>query len=200
METFLEQLFGSKARAAIIARLFVDEPKKMHLRELARACGLSAPNMLRTAKALSALGVLREESDGNQTLFSANRESPFYEPLKQMAAKAADPVPMLASAFSGNDADIVFVYGSRAAGTARPDSDCDIFVIGGGGLRRITALLAPVRERVSVELNPYVLDAAEFRRRMEASDHFLGEVMASPKIFLKGDDHELEAMARQRMA
>ncbi len=200
MESFLEQLFGSKSRAAIIERLFVNEPRKMHLRELARACGLSAPNMLRTANALSTLGVLRVESDGNQSLFSANRDSPFYEPLKQMAEKATDPVPMLATLFSGNDADIAFVYGSRAAGTARPDSDCDIFVIGGGGLRRITALLAPVRERVSVELNPYVLDAAEFRRRMEASDHFLGEVMASPKIFLKGDENELEAMARQRMA
>ncbi len=200
MESFLEQLFGSKSRAAIIERLFVNEPRKMHLRELARACGLSAPNMLRTANALSNLGVLRVESDGNQSLFSANRDSPFYEPLKQMVEKATDPVPMLATLFSGNDADIAFVYGSRATGTARPDSDCDILVIGGGGLRRITALLAPVRERVSVELNPYVLDAAEFRRRMEASDHFLGEVMASPKIFLKGDENELEAMARQRMA
>lgn len=200
MESVLEQLFGSKARAAIIERLFVAEPKRMHLRELARACGLSAPNVLRTAKSLSSLGVLLEESDGNQTLFSANRESPFYESLKQMAARAADPVPMLAAAFSGKEADVAFVYGSRAAGTARPDSDCDVFVIGGGGLRRITALLASVRERVSVELNPYVLNASEFRRRMNASDHFLGEVMASPKIFLKGDENELETMARQRLA
>ena len=58
-----------------------------------------------------------------------------------------------------------------------------------------TARTGEVAAKVGVEVNPYVIAPEEFRWRVSAGDHFLGEVMVSPKIFLKGDENELAELA-----
>ena len=105
------------------------------------------------------------------------------------------PESALKESFADSDNDVVFIYGSRAKGNERADSDYDVFVIGREGLRKISARTGAVAAKVGVEVNPYVIAPDEFRRRVSAGDHFLGEVMASPKIFLKGDENELTRLA-----
>lgn len=190
----LEKLFGSQARAAILKTLFAAEARKIHLRELSRQTGLSAPNLMREAKSLAADGVLIEERDGNRVLYGANPACPFCSALKEIVARATDGFALLAGVFSQCKAKVVFIYGSRANGTARADSDYDIFCIGEDGLRKVTALLSPVRDTLGVELNPYVITEEEFRNRLATGNHFLSEVMASKKVFLKGGPDELKAM------
>ena len=192
----LEKLFGSQTRAAILKTLFSAEARKVHLRELSRLTGLSAPNLMREAKTLAREGILVEEKDGNRVLYAANPICPFHDALKDIVAKAMDGVALLKGVFSQSAAKVVFIYGSRANGTARTDSDYDIFCIGDEGLRKVTALLAPVRDAMGVELNPYVVDEREFRSRLASRNHFLEEILASPKVFLKGGDDELKAMER----
>ena len=190
----LEKLFGSQTRAALLKTLFSAEARKVHLRELARLTGLSAPNLMREAKALAREGILVEEKDGNRVLYAANPICPFHAALKDIVAKAIDGVALLKGVFSQSAAKVVFIYGSRANGTARADSDYDIFCISDEGLRKVTALLAPVRDALGVELNPYVISEGEFKERLASGNHFLKEILASQKVFLKGDAHELEAM------
>ncbi len=196
MSTILEKLFGSQTRAVILKTFFSVESRKVHLRELARLTGLSAPNLMREAKMLAKEGILVEEKDGNRVLYAANPVCPFHDALKDIVAKATDGVALLKGVFSQSAAKVVFIYGSRANGTARADSDYDIFCIGDEGLRKVTALLAPVRDALGVELNPYVISEGEFKERLASGNHFLGEVMASAKLFLKGGALELEAMER----
>lgn len=190
----LEQLFGSKARAAILEHLFGEEGRKTHVRELARMSGLSAPCLMREAKALVGVGVLIEEKDQNRVLYSANADCPLSGALRELVRKASDGMVWLSSTFAESGFDVVFVYGSRANGTARVDSDYDVFCIGGEGLRKTAARLAPVRDRLGVEINPYVVTREEFQRRFAAGDHFIREVAAGPKVFLKGGADELGAM------
>lgn len=190
----LIKLFGSQARAAILETLFTEERKRMHLRELARVAGLSAPTIMREAQTLVADGLLLAETDGNRTIYSANANSPFYAHLKEIVSKATSGEALLKKAFSDSGFEMAFIYGSRANGTARADSDYDIFCIGNGGLRRASAILSPVRDTIGVELNPYVITREEFTKRIAAGDHFLTEVMVSPKVFLKGGKDELAAM------
>ena len=63
-------------------------------------------------------------------------------------------------------------------------------------MRKVTALLAPVRDALGVELNPYVISEGEFRERLASGNHFLREVMASEKLFLKGGHDALKSMER----
>jgi DNA-binding transcriptional ArsR family regulator len=190
----LEKLFGSQTRAALLKTLFSAEARKVHLRELARLTGLSAPNLMREAKTLAREGILVEEKDGNRVLYAANPICPFHGALKDIVAKATDGAALLKGVFSQSAAKVVFIYGSRASGTARADSDYDIFCIGDEGLRKVTALLAPVRDALGVELNPYVISEGEFKERLASGNHFIKEVMASGKLFLKGGPDELKSM------
>ena len=98
---------------------------------------------------------------------------------------------VLRDAFADSPAKVVFIYGSRARGSERADSDYDLFVIGNEGLRGVSARIQKAAEKIDVEINPYVIAPDEFSRRMKAGDHFLNDVMASAKRFLKGDEDEL---------
>ena len=135
----LEKLFGSQTRAALLKTLFSAEARKVHLRELARLTGLSAPNLMREAKTLAREGILVEEKEGNRVLYAANPICPFHDALKDIVAKATDGTALLKGVFSQSASKVVFIYGSRASGTARADSDYDIFCIGDEGLRKVTA-------------------------------------------------------------
>ena len=151
---------------------------------------------MREAKLLVHDGILVEEKDGNRILYSANRESPFHDALAEIVAKATDGTRLLSEAFSQSSMPLVFIYGSRANGSARADSDYDIFCIGGEGLRKVSSLLSPLRDALGVELNPYVITESEFKERLAHGDHFLREVVSAPKIFVKGDEDGLKAMER----
>ncbi|MBO7687410.1 MAG: nucleotidyltransferase domain-containing protein [Kiritimatiellae bacterium] len=191
----LEKVVGSQGRAAIFKMLFTEQHRKAHLREIARITGLSAPSLMRELRELARLGVVCQEKDGNRVDYSANTSSPLYEPICVLVRKTEGGERLLAQALSDCDAEVAFIYGSRAKGTARADSDYDVFIIGNEGLRHIVARFRSVAEEIDVEVNPYVLSRKEFVGRLKAGDHFLSEVVSSPKVFLKGTQDELAAMA-----
>ena len=178
----LNDIFGSKGRVALLAALFDGRCRSIHIRELARSARLSAPSLMREAKAFVKAGLLNERRDGNRVDYSANSESPMYKPLVEIVKSANGAKDLLAQVFSDCDADAVFIYGSRASGNERADSDYDVFVV---------AVAGEAASKIGVEVNPYVLTPEEFGRRMRAGDHFLSNVMSSPKVFLKGSDDEL---------
>ena len=191
----LETLLGSKGKVALLTTLLDGSQRSVHIRELARNSGMSAPSLMREAKSLVKIGFLQENRDGNRLDYLANVDSPLYAPLSELIEKTAGPENALKESFADSDNDVVFIYGSRAKGNERADSDYDLFVIGREGLRKVSARVGEIAARVGVEVNPYVIAPDEFRRRISVGDHFLEEVMAAPKIFLKGDEHELARLA-----
>ena len=191
----LDKLIGSKGRVALLTMLLDGKQRRVHIRELARNSGLSAPSLMREAKSLVKIGLLLEERDGNRVDYLANVASPLYAVLSELVAKTAGAEIALKEAFSDSDNDVVFIYGSRAKGMERTDSDYDVLVIGREGLRKTVARAGAVANRIGVEVNPYVITTEEFRQRISSGNHFLKEVMASQKIFLKGDEDELARLA-----
>lgn len=191
----LDKILGSKGRTAIFRELFDGHGRSMHISELAKRNHLSTPSLMREAKALVKLGLLQEIADGNRINYSASTDSPLFAPISELVKQCCGGKALLESAFSDSDNPAVFIYGSRARGNARANSDYDVFVIGNEGLRKTTARLRPIIDKLGVEVNPYVLTPEEFKRRFDAGDHFLNEVIASPKIYLKGGDNVISGMA-----
>lgn len=191
----LNTLIGSKGKVALLSALLDGKQRRVHIRELARNSGLSAPSLMREAKSLVRIGLLREERDGNRVDYLANVDSPLYTSLSELVCRTTGPELALRESFAESDNDVVFIYGSRAKGNERTDSDYDVFVIGREGLRKTAARVGEVANRIGIEVNPYVMATKEFKQRLSAGDHFLSEVMASPKIFLKGDEDELARLA-----
>ena len=191
----LQKLLGSQARAEILKNLFTQEHKSIHLRELSRLSGLSAPVLQRELRQLEALGIVTIQKDGNRVKFSANGDNLLYPLLCELVLKTEGPAGILKDAFADSPAIFVFIFGSTANGTAHAGSDIDLFVIGDCGLRDVTKRIHAAAGKIGQEINPYVISQNDFTERLHKQDHFLNEIISTPKIFLKGDADEFARLA-----
>ena len=191
----LQKLLGSQARAEILKNLFTQEHKSIHLRELSRLSGLSAPVLQRELRQLEALGIVTIQKDGNRVKFSANDDNLLYPLLCELVLKTEGPAGILKDAFDDSPAIFVFIFGSTANGTAHAGSDIDLFVIGDCGLRDVTKRIHAAAGKIRQEINPYVISQNDFTERLHKQDHFLNEIISTPKIFLKGDADEFARLA-----
>ena len=192
----LQQILGSHARAEILKMLFTPEHKTIHLREFSRKASLSAPVLQRELRQMAELGLISAEKDGNRVNFSANASHPLYSVLCDLVLKTEGAASLLERVFADSPAEFVFIFGSVAKGTANAESDIDLFVIGDCGLREITRQIHSVAPQIGQEVNPYAISKDEFIRRLHANDHFIREIVNTPKIFLKGTEDEFAAMAK----
>ena len=103
---------------------------------------------------------------------------------------------VLQPALQTPDVNLAFVFGSVARGETGASSDVDLMVIGSVGLRKLTVQLSGKANRLGREINPHALTPTEFAERRQRRDHFVTSVLKSPKLFVKGTEHELEAMGQ----
>ena len=89
---------------------------------------------------------------------------------------------------------IVFTEKEKAS------SDVDLFVIGSVNLRALVSKMTGFADEIGREINPFLIKPEEYRGRLKAKEHFVTQVLASPRIFVIGGEDELEAMGRERMA
>ena len=191
----LKQLLGSQGRAEILKNLFTPKCKSIHLRELARLSGVSAPVLQRELRQLVALRLVEMQRDGNRVNYSANTENPLFPLLCELVLRTDGAVGVLREVFADSSAEIVFVFGSTANGTANADSDIDLFVIGDCGLREVSRRIHSAAEKIGQEINPYVITRVECQERIRKHDHFLANICTSAKIFVKGDANEFARLA-----
>lgn len=192
----LPKLLGSQARAEILKKLFNGYERSFYLREFARNTGFSAPLLSRELRNLESMGLISITEDGNRINFTANKTHALYPVLCELVAKSCGPLELLRKTLADSSADLIFVFGSQAKGTANAQSDIDVFIIGDCGLREITKRLQQCSNEITQEINPYVISKAEFQKRLKNNDHFLNEIVNTPKIFLKGTADEFAAMAK----
>jgi len=128
--------------------------------------------------------------------YRAKTENPLYPEIRNLVLKTSGLADILKSALADKRIRVAFVFGSVARGEEKAGSDVDLMVIGQLGLRDLSGLLSGVEEKIGREVNPYVLQEAEFRKRVRTKEHFVSQVMESSKLFIIGSQHELEAMGR----
>ena len=185
---------------AILAQLYGRPDQEFYLRELARLTGTAPSSLQRDLAALTRAGIILRTARGHQVYFRANRTCPVFEELRGLVVKTFGVVEILRAALQALTGRIesAFVYGSVARGEARAESDIDLLVIGKVSSGDVIEALAPAQRRLGREINPTVFPPAEFAEKARGENHFLTTVLAEPKLFLIGDEDELEGLARQR--
>jgi len=147
-------------------------------------------------KKLLKLDLIERRKDGNRIYYQANKEHPLYTEIRNIVLKTTGLAEVIKGALSASpDIKIAFVFGSIAHHTEKAASDVDIMVIGTLGLRKLTGLLTGVSVRVGRDINPHVFSEKEFVKRKKGQDHFLNQVLESPKIFIIGTENDLAKMA-----
>lgn len=194
-------LFGAY-RKGVLALLLLRPEESRHVREIARALDKPAGTLLRELNALAAAGVLVRRPVGNQVHYQANAACPIYEELRGILKKTVGIAGLLRDALAPHAARIraAFVYGSIASGDERPGSDLDVMIIGEMSFTQVVAALASAQTALRREVNPSLYPALEFRKKLAAGEPFLKRVLAEPKIYIIGGEHELGQLAAHRKA
>lgn len=190
----LQGILSSKSRAEIFRLLFSEKPNELHVREIQRRSCLNDSTVRQELLKLKKFDLIKSRKDGNRLYYSANREHPLYQDIRNLVLKTAGLAGILKAALADRRIRVAFVFGSLGKGEEKAGSDVDLIIIGSLGLNAVVQLLAGVTNRIEREINPHVLDEAEFRERFKNNDHFIANVMRSPKIFIVGNEHDLEAM------
>jgi DNA-binding transcriptional ArsR family regulator len=192
----LSDILSSRVRAEIFRLLFGLDEKELHLREIERQAGLSLGTIRQDLQKLVGLDLLKTRRDGNRLYYRANTDHPLYPEIRRLVLKTAGLVEIFQKVLDREGVEVAFIFGSLASSKERAASDVDLMVIGAVGLRTLSTWLSGVSEQIGREVNPHTMSWEEFRRRQESGNHFLSHVLASPKLFIRGNENDLAAMGR----
>ena len=192
----LADILSSRVRAEIFRLLFGLNEKELHLREMERQVALSLGTIRQDLQKLVKLDLVKTRRDGNRLYYRANTEHPLYPEIRNLVLKTAGLVEIFKSVLDREGVVVAFIFGSLASSKERSESDVDLMVIGTLGLRTLSSWLSGVSEQIAREINPHTLSVEEFRRRKQERNLFLTNVLESPKLFIIGNQNDLEAMGR----
>lgn len=198
--TLLSDILSSRARAEIFRLLFGLVKRDLHVREIERRSGLTIGTVRQELQKLERLDLVVSRRDGNRLYYRANTGHLLYADVHSMVLKTAGLGERLRQALGTEDIPIAFVFGSIAQGSEDARSDVDLMVICNLGLRELSRRLSGVSEEVGREINPFAMRPDDFKERFEKGEHFITQVLASPKLFIVGSEDELVAMAGERLA
>jgi predicted nucleotidyltransferase len=194
--SLLDVLFGSY-RQRVLGLLLLQPGQRFHVRELARQTGTTAGTLHRELAKLAEAGLLVRERQGNQVLYQANRACPVFDELAGLFRKTSGAASVLQEALQALAPQIRFalIFGSVARGEETPGSDVDVLVVGDAGFTEVVRALYPAQVRVQREVNPVVLAPGEFLARCRDREPLVRDVLAKPKLFLLGSEHDFTEFA-----
>jgi uncharacterized protein len=194
-------LFG-KTRRAVLGLLFTRPGESFYLRQIARLVGVAPGAVQRELATLEEAGIVTRERRSNATFYRANPVSPVFPELRGLIVKTVGLADVLRDVLAPlrGSIRVAFLFGSFVRGEQRAASDVDVMVVAGAALRfaDLSAALTPAQARLGRDVNPTVFPPAELARKARAGHHFVTSVLAGPKIFLIGDEHQLLTVAGQR--
>jgi predicted nucleotidyltransferase len=195
-ETIASALFG-RTRRTVLGILYTHPGESFYLRQIVRAAGVGQGAVQRELRRLSGVGIIQREQRGRQVFYRANPACPAFDELHALMVKTAGLADVLKQALEPL-ADVIetaFVYGSVAGGRENARSDVDVMVIGEAAFGDVVEALRPAEEVLRREANPTVYPPGEFRAKVAAGHHFLTSVLDEARIFLLGDEDDLQRLA-----
>ena len=91
--------------------------------------------------------------------------------------------------------ELMFIFGSAARDEQTADSDIDLMVIGDATLKDLAPGLRRAEQELNKQVNVVVYSVGEWQKRCREGNTFAQRVLSEKKIFLKGAQDELAAMA-----
>ena len=167
--------------------------------ELASFINTTPSSLQRELRALAESGILRSRRDGNRLYYQAETESPIFAALRELLTQTLGITQSLKESLTPLSERITsaFIYGSLARGEEQTLSDVDLIVIGSVGLAELSPILRESERKFGREINATCYSVAEFQEKIRLENHFLSNILKQEKIFLVGENHELERLAEE---
>lgn len=186
-----------KIRQNILAATYSQPEKWWFMSELAGFIKTTPSSLQRELDSLAVSGILRRRRDGNRLYFQAETDSPIFAPLSELVTQTLGITTELKESLAPLAEKIrsAFVYGSVARSEERATSDVDLMVVGAAALSELSPILRRLERRFSREINATCYGTEEFKKKIQSENHFLMNVLKKEKLFLIGDENELDEIA-----
>ena len=190
----LEQLFGSKTRARLLA-LFLQHPEQAYfVRELTRAIDAQLNSVRRELQNLLELGVIMERADQGEAkhptsfaerkkFFLANRNSVLFEDLRGLFTKASIFLKNNLVQEIDDHGDIAFLaFTGRFVGNI--SAPTDILIVGSIDQQALQKVVTMFESELGHEVNYTLMPKEEFLYRHQVTDRFLLSLLEGEKIVM----------------
>jgi len=188
----LPNLLSSKVRQKLFRLYFSQTNRRYYLRELERLLDEPVGNIRRELLRWSKAGLFLREKVGNLTYYSLNKSFPLYEELKAIVSKTIGIEYILKEGLKGIESIVLaIIYGSVASGEDTGDSDIDVLLIGNPDMDELVNNVQEMEKELGREINYVLYTPEEFKRKKEARNIFIIDVLRNPKVFIIGEEHDL---------
>lgn len=191
----------NKTRRAILALLYGHPEKAFYIRHILRVVNTGHGAVQRELKRLTEAAILQRSAQGHQVYYQANKESLVFQELKSIITKTAGIGDTLRKALAplAERIKIACIYGSVARGEEDQYSDIDLLIVGDVTFAEIVKSLQNAQQILGREINPTVYPISEFLLRITEEHYFIQNVLDSPRIFIMGDEDELNRLVESRL-
>jgi len=187
----LTKLFSS-TRAELLGLFFNNPDDRFYLREIARHIGKDAAGIKRELDNLVKMGLLAREKRGVQKYYFVNKSSPIFSEMKGLIFKTTGVQGAMKASLSRlKGVKTSFIYGSYAKGSEKEDSNINLMVIGQVNITELNDVVMGLEEKMKREIDYLAFDEQEYRKRKDAKDPFIREIVKGKKIFLLGKEDDI---------
>lgn len=191
----LTKIFTSKTRSKIITIFMLNPDDEMYVREITKKIDANINSVRRELSNLENIGLLESRKAGNLKYFKVNKNFYLFNELYSMVMKTEGVARLLIeNVGKWGNINLAFIYGSFASQQAGPDSDIDVFIVGGVNEDILIRGFNSMEMELSREINYITLSDAEYHEKIQKKDPFLMEILQEPKIMIIGelDENNLE--------
>jgi len=190
-----DALFSSTLQR-VLGYLYGQPERSFFANEMIGLVGAGSGAVQRELKRLAESGLVTVTRQGNQKHYQANPDSPIFAELCGITQKTfglAEPLRMALSPLA-EQIHAAFVYGSVAKKIDTATSDIDVMVVSDSlSYADLFGTLEGVGQRLGRQVNPTIYSRQELARRIGEDNAFVTRVLAQPKLWLIGNEHDLSA-------
>lgn len=196
----LVKLFANASLVDILNLFLLNPETEFYQSDIAKKTNKALMQVQRTLKILKEIGLISSVQKGRMVYYRAVRSHPAFKDLKHLFLKSVSLGESVRQALTpfGNKILSAFIFGSVAKGNESLDSDIDLFIIADLTLFELVKALSPLSKNLKRELNPTIFKQSEFQERILKKDHFLLQVIASPKLWIIGNEKKFKQLVKRR--
>src|SRR6266550_3982180 len=185
---------ASRIGREALALLMATPGQELHTREIARRVNADAHPVQRALEQMLDAGLVQSRRLGNLRLWST-RDTELAAPVREILRRTAGVAEALRGALSSmRGVQLAFLFGSYASGEDKLGSDIDLFIVGAPDWTELSHVVTKHEGGLAREINSVVWTIDELQSPTPKQQRFLNSLMRKPKIWLVGDDDELERL------
>jgi len=194
----IAELLGRSASARRVLDLLVSAPgREIHTREIARRVGADPHAAQLALEHLLQTGALTSRRVGNLRLWSVNPASDRVTAIRGLLRQEGRIAQILSDGLEHmRTVRFGVVFGSFASGLDEMGSDIDVLIVGEVNWERLAQIGEAVSDHIRRDVNFVVWSEDELRRPKAGQRRLLDNILAHPRILVKGSEHEFIASAR----